>query len=524
MRSLNWSAVGALVLLCGAVWPVAGDDVPTVYPPTRDSLPQAGVPPGATFKFDFDRSAVFPGSTREITVYIPAAYTAQAPACVYVGLDGLGFEAATVFDNLIARHDLPVLIAVGIAPGTTPSRDPAENPRFGRSAEFDDMSDRLARFVLDEVLPEVARRRTPGGLAIRLSTDPNDRAVGGASTGGVGAFTLAWQRPDSFRRVFTAIGTFVDMRGGDRYPAIVRKTEPKPLRVFMQDGANDQLTEALGEIGDWWLGNQTMYSALRFSGYQVDHVWGEDGHSPRHATQVFPDAMRWLWKGWPQPVGAGESQNAFLKQILLPGEEWQPVASSDPHSHFHESPHTYQTRGPGGRLYKTLPEAGQVWLTTQDGRRILLDAGLKRPTGIALSPDGLWLAVVESQSPSRMGLSYRVEADGTVRDRLAFYQFEAAADDQAGGATGWVMDREGRLYGATQTALQVFDRNGRVRALLPLPITRLANPHFGGENLNYLYVSGFLGDGNAATYRRKLKVSGTPPDSAPLRLPPLGPG
>ena len=147
-------------------------------------------------------------------VYVPAEYRGDKPACVYVGLDGLGFNAAIVFDNLIAQHAMPVTIGVGISSGTVASASPPDNPRFDRSLEFDSRNDRLARFLLEEVLPEVERRPAPDGHRIKLSADPNDRAIGGGSTGAIAAFTVAWERPDAFRRVFSAIGTYVGMRGG----------------------------------------------------------------------------------------------------------------------------------------------------------------------------------------------------------------------------------------------------------------------------------------------------------------------
>jgi enterochelin esterase-like enzyme len=234
------------------------------YVPGPDSNPQSGVPKGKTFEFRLDKSAVFPGTTRNITVYVPAEYTASGPACVYVGLDALSFNAAVVFDNLVYKKEMPVAIGIGVPSGTADSAKPPDNPRFDRSLEFDGLSSDLARFLIEEVLPEVGRRKTPDGLPILISRDPNDRAIGGASTGGIGAFTVAWQRPDSFRRVFTAIGTFVGMRGGDRFPVLVRKTEPKPIRIFMQDGSHDGLDAAMGEVGDWWMGNQAAVPSIRW--------------------------------------------------------------------------------------------------------------------------------------------------------------------------------------------------------------------------------------------------------------------
>ena len=484
---------------------------------TQDSLPQPGVAKGRTFDFVFDQSQAFPGTTRKISVYVPAAYTADKPACVYLGLDGLGVEVSAVFDNLIEAHEMPVTIAIGIEPGTVPSSDAPANPRYDRSVEFDGLSDGLARFVLEEILPAVQRHRTPDGRVIRLSADPNDRAVGGASSGAIGAFTLAWQRPDAFRRVFSSIGSFIDMRGGDRYATLVRKTEPKPLRIFMQDGSRDEL-EALGEMGDWWLANQTMNSALEFSGYQVRHAWGDGNHNPRHGAKMFPDAMRWLWAGWPQPLVAGESQNVILRQIVLPETAWERVTEDSARSRTGRSPRGYHVQGPAGRDYQTDSATGRVWLTTAGGRHALLDAGLKGPTGIALSPDGLWLSVAENKS--HWGYNYRVGLDGTVRDKQRYYRFHVPDEGDDSGAGAWVMDREGRLYAATRLGVQVFDRNGRVRAILPVPPAAASDVNFGGENLQYLYVTG----GDGTVYRRKFKVPGAPPVFAPIVLPPWGPG
>jgi len=286
------------------------------YEPGPDSKPQPGVPKGSTFSFKFADSKIFPGTSRTITVYVPAQYNGDQPACVYVGLDSLGFGVPVVFDNLIHKGEMPVTIAVGVSPGQVASVVEKENPRFNRSFEFDGLNDALARSIVEEIFPEVEKRPTPGGLPIKLSRDPNDRCAGGGSTGAIAAFTLAWERPDWFRRVFSAIGTYVGMRGGDHYPVLVRKTEPKPIRVFQQDGENDQWMGG-PEVGDWWMSNQTLDRALEFAGYEHQHVWGNGRHSGKHATAIFPDAMRYLWKDWPKPVQAqtAKTQNLVLKAI-----------------------------------------------------------------------------------------------------------------------------------------------------------------------------------------------------------------
>jgi sugar lactone lactonase YvrE/enterochelin esterase-like enzyme len=534
-----------------------------------DSKPQPGVPKGKTFSFEFAGSKIYPGTSRSVTVYVPAQYTGDKPACVYVGLDDLGFGVPIVFDNLIHKREMPVTIAVGVASGTVAAAIEKEDPRFNRSVEFDSLNDSLARCIVEEILPEVERRLTPDGLPIKLSRDPSDRCAGGGSTGGIGAFTLAWERPDLFRRVFSAIGTFVGMRGGDRYPVLVRKTEPKPIRVFMQDGSND---EWMGgpEVGDWWMGNQTLQRALEFSGYEEAHVWGTGPHSGRHAAAIFPDAMRFLWKDWPKPVLAqtAKTQNVVLQAILDPEATWQIVSDAgaacdhlavNPQGEiFSHDTAEKRTRKLGtdgrisdepaiaegkafafaadgrvvtvdginatcmmatsnGNVYATDADAGKAWLIRADGTKTLLDEGLKHPTGIALSPDGLWLTVMESCT--HWGYSYSVKPDGTVELKQQFYWAHVPDSADDSGAGSMCMDRDGRPYVATHMGVQVFDRNGRSRGILTMPAGEATSVCFGGAKFDTLFVIS-----GGKLYQRHMKTVGRPPFSAPIKLPAWGAG
>ena len=163
----------------------------------------------------------------------------------------------------------------------------------------------------------VENLETPHGHRILISKDPNDRAITGASSSGIAAFTVAWERPDLFSRVYSSVGTFVAMRGGNGYPAMVRKSEPRPLRIYLQDGVNDTWNHI---FGDWWEQNQLMSSALNYAGYEFDYKWDRGTHSIYYGTRAYPDAMRWLWRGWPARVKAGESMNDMLKSLLAKGE------------------------------------------------------------------------------------------------------------------------------------------------------------------------------------------------------------
>src|SRR6204780_4202289 len=282
---------------------------PLKYAVDSASVEQPGVPKGEVLKCTFSDSKVFPGTTRDYCIYSPAENRPDQPACVYVNQDGIQWKAPTVFDNLINNKEIPITIGIFVSPGqVVAANEQTANNRFNRSFEYDGLGDNYVKFLLEELLPEVEKQKASDGRAIHLSKNGNDRAIGGASSGAVCAFTAAWERPNKFSRVFSAIGTYVGLRGAERYPTLVRNYEQKPIRVFLQDGANDLNIY----VGVWWKANETLERALTFAGYQVKHVWGEDGHNGNQGTSIFPEAMRWLWKDWPKPVVAGLSKNQFL--------------------------------------------------------------------------------------------------------------------------------------------------------------------------------------------------------------------
>ena len=294
-----------------------------------DNPKPKAAPKGELLKFTFDKSKIFPDTTRECQVYVPSQYDPKKPACVHVNQDGVQFNAPAVFDDLIHKKEIPVVIGVFVTPGVVKATSPGALDRYNRSCEYDGLGDDYARFILDELLPEVEKKTTSDGRPIRLSHDGNDRSIGGSSSGAVCAWTAAWERPDAFRRVFSAIGTYVGLRGANSYPTLIRKFEPHPIRIFLQDGSGD--LNIYG--GDWWMANQEMERALKFGGYEVHHVWGDGGHSNKHGTEVFPEAMRWLWKDWPTPVKAGLGSPELRGNPCAGArlrESWSPAATSSP--------------------------------------------------------------------------------------------------------------------------------------------------------------------------------------------------
>jgi enterochelin esterase family protein len=259
-------------------------------------------------------SKIFAGTTRDWWIYVPAQYDGSRKACVMVFQDGgaangdpkqAGPDNATyVFDNLIAAKQMPATIAIFISPGTFPATDPAGKPKSNRSVEYDTPDATYSRFLMEEILPEVSKQ-------YQLTDKPEERAICGASSGGICAFTVAWERPDCFQKVVSHIGSFTNIRGGYSYPFLIRKTEAKAsvtaygtpdmaktlelrrkIRVFLQDGRNDLDNQA----GNWPLANQEMAAALKFARWDYWFVFGEGTHNGKHGASIFPDTMRWLWR------------------------------------------------------------------------------------------------------------------------------------------------------------------------------------------------------------------------------------
>ncbi len=544
---------------------------------------RAQTPQGEVLKQSFNQSKIFPGTVRDYWVYVPKQYDPTKPACVYVNQDGIQYKAPQVFDELIAKGEMPVTIGVFVMHGRVPAKNDTALDRYNRSYEYDGLGDNYARFLLDELLPAVEQLKTADGRPLRLSKSGNDRAIGGSSSGAICAWTAAWERPDAFTRVFSAIGTYVGLRGGNEYSTLVRKLEPKPIRIFLQDGSND--LNIYG--GDWWMANQSMQRSLQFAGYEVKHEWGEGGHNGEHGTKLFPEAMKWLWKDWPAPVktGLGSPQ---LQSLLIPGEDWQlvsegykftegPAVNAQGEVYFNNVPDskTYRIRPDGkvdvfiadsqkgdgqafgpdgalvavagateqiiayakdgtkhviadgfrgndlvvrhdGHIYVTQPgwngtDPSQIWHINPEGKKQVVDQGLRFSNGITLSTDQSLLYVADTRS--HWVYSYQIQADGSLANKQKYYHLHVPDTADDSGADGLEVDREGRLYVATRMGIQVCDQAGRVNVILPTPNGKVSNMIFGGEKFDTLYAT--CGD---KVYRRKLKVAG-----APSFLPPVKP-
>ena len=257
-----------------------------------DSQRQEGVPKGTITKHTW-KSNIFPGTVRDYWVYVPAQYNAKTAACVMVFQDGKryvdekrDFRIPVVFDNLIHKGEMPVTIGIFINPGVIRNADGKEYRN--RSFEYDTLSNQYALFLEREILPEVGKK-------YNLRKDAAGRGICGISSGGICAFTVAWERPDLFSKVLSHVGSFTNIRGGDRYPGIIRKTPKKDIRVFLQAGKKD-LDNA---HGNWPLANLQMEKALKFKDYDYHFVMGEEGHNGKHGGAIMPESMRWLWRDTP---------------------------------------------------------------------------------------------------------------------------------------------------------------------------------------------------------------------------------
>jgi gluconolactonase len=341
-----------------------------------DSQFKADVPHGRVERFQITNSTIFPGTIREGGVYIPAQYNPAQPAALMVFQDGMGYLSTNgswrvpiVFDNLIAAKEMPSTVAIFLNPGL---RGDLSN----RSFEYDSLGDAYANFLINEAIPFVTNR-----YGVAITSDPEMRATCGSSSGGICAFTVAWERPDQFRKVLSTIGSFTNIRGGHNYPVLIRKTERRPLRVFLQDGSND-----LNNLhGDWPLANQGMASALRFMGYDHKFVLGDGSHNSRHGGAILPDALRWLWRA-PEPLPAPLTKDNLkgddaLVKILPADSKWELVmdglgltdaacADAEGHAYFSDLRNA--------RLYKV----------DSDGKPSVWFEGNPRISGMKFGPDG----------------------------------------------------------------------------------------------------------------------------------------
>jgi len=534
---------------------------------------------GQLTKHQFNQSKIFPGTHRDYWVYVPAEYDSKKPACLMIFQDGAGFVknpgkegyVPDAFDKLIASGDMPVTIGLFINPGVVPAPEGNENaqPRFNRSFEYDGMGPNYANFLIEEMIPLLKD--------YNISKNPDDRALCGGSSGAIAAFTAAWERPDHFRRVYSMIGTYVGLRGGNDYPALIRKTEPKPLRIFLQDGKNDLNIYA----GDWWMANQTMQRALEFSGYEHTHRWDEGSHSRKEGNKILLEALTWLWKDHGKtPVSTHlDKSKSRAAEWLIPGEDWQLVSMG------HNWAEGLAVTSDGTLYFTDVPDS-ELFKITPDGKETLFAKDTARANGIALGPDGKTLytagnevraynledatfkTVVEKAaandivvsnkgliyftSPSKkkifmstgthttsipfnglngIGLSadqtqllvcefdgpfihsYTLHAGDPVNKQPYFYAQRPTTDGRCA-LDGQFSAASGHLLVGTEAGLQIFDQPGRVQLVLPKPAYEDGRINYCYLHQNTLYIAT-----RHRIYKRQIKLTGAPAWQPPVKVP-----
>lgn len=361
------------------------------WEPHPDAVVNENVPHGKVEAMPPWESKIFANTIRDWSIYVPAQYRPDQPAALMIFQDGEGmrnekgrWRVPVVFDNLIARGDMPATIAVFINPGHDKSKPRQGNKSSNRGFEYDSLGDRYARFLLEEILPEVERR-------YNISQDPDLRAIGGSSSGAICAFTVAWERPDKFRKVYSSVGSFTNLRGGNVYPSLIRKTEPLPLRVYMADTSGD----VDNAFGSWPWSNQLMASALQYMGYDVRFDWAEGyAHNADFGGSRFPDAMKWLWRKHahtPQLDTRGDlGGDLTLLKLLIPGESWEVVADK---LGFADAP----CADAAGNFYFSDMKAPAVYrVNASDGSRDVI--AKESVSGLEFGPDGLLYACQGSKN------------------------------------------------------------------------------------------------------------------------------
>ena len=293
-----------------------------------DSQRQPGVPQGKVTRYEWT-SRIYPGTVRDYWVYVPAQYEASKPACLMIFQDGHAFvnvkgeyRIPNVFDNLIYRREMPVTIGVFINPGHTPQQKESTDKEWGdgtnnRAMEYNPIDERYSKLMVDELLPEIKK-------SYNISDNPDDRAIAGASSGAICAFNVAWHRPDQFHKVISTIGSFTNIRGGHVYPDLILKSDPKPIRVFLQDGVNDNrgmrgrgANQRYDPKWDWHAQNIKMAAALTQKHYDVNYCWGIGTHSNKQGGAIMPEMLRWLWRDYPRPDDPKDDSN---RKLFVPGQ------------------------------------------------------------------------------------------------------------------------------------------------------------------------------------------------------------
>ncbi len=506
------------------------DDAPTYTPP---ALKPEDIKEGRIETCQFTQSKIFPGTVREVTVFIPAQYDASKPACVYVKTDGYNPREKALLETMIATKEIPMTVGIFVKPGTLPAPTKGTTDRRNRCFEYDGITDNNVRFFDEELLPFIAKE-----YQLKLSTDGNARCISGGSSGGIAAFTAAWHRPEAFSRVYAASGSWVAFRGGHEFPTMVRKFEARPIRAFLTTATHDMENAA----GDWFLLDQEMDKALTFSGYDYQFRIIDGKHVAGYLDH-WQEAMAFLWKDWPQRVKAGPSAPR-AQEIILPGEDWKLVAEGfkstrgpacnaagevffadtsnnkihrigldDKVSTFVEDAGAAHclTMGADGSLFTISEKSGQLMRYDSTGKGSVVMDGILGHSLLARPDGSLYVTTNDDKKPNNGGsvwlikdgqkkqvdasikfatglayrpdqwllsiaeghskwvYSYQIADNGTLTNKERFFHLHVADWEDDAGAESLCYSLEGRQFIATKSGIQISADDGPTQVILTVP-------------------------------------------------------
>jgi len=517
---------------------LAGSPLPTVSAAPASTYVPVGIKPedilpGTIKETKFTTSKVFPGTVRDVTVLIPAQYDGSKSACVYVKTDGYNPREKALLETMIATKEMPVTIGVFVKPGTLPAPMKGTADRRNRCFEYDAVGDNQVRFLVDELLPFVAKE-----FDLKLTNDGNDRCISGGSSGGISAWNTAWERPEAFSRVYCASGSFVAFRGGHEFPTLVRKFEAKPIRAFTTTGMRDMENAA----GDWFLLDQEMDKAMKFSGYDYQFRIIDGGHVAGYGENYL-EAMAFLWKGWPERVKAGLS-SPRAQEIIIPGEGWQllaegfkstrgPSTAANGEVFFADTTANKIHRidldgsvkefasdtgnahcvsvGADGSLYTISEKSGKLMRYDTTGKASVVFEGilghsiLAHPNGNLYVTDNddkkpnnggsVWLIkdgqkkqvdagikfatglafrpdqwlLSVAEGHSKWAYSYQIADDVKLTNKERFFHLHVADWEDDAGAECLCYSQEGRQFIATKSGIQISADDGPTQVILPVP-------------------------------------------------------
>lgn len=419
-----------------------------------------------------------PGAYFDCVIHIPDEVKGGAPCGLLVNHDGLNRKEADVMYALAKEGKAPYCVTVGVSPGRLmASGDSSFNLRLDCYDAYDSA---YGDFIISELIPAVA-----GKYGLNISDSPDMHMISGGSSGGISAFNIAFFRSDYFHRVYISSPSFLSMVKGDEIPSLIRKWEPRPLRVYLEYSE----IEPDDYFGSSLCAAMETERALRFAGYdyRLSYFPGE-GHCSRYNgsdTAAMYDGFSYLWENY---AGSGVTVGGMsprMEKVILPGEGWVRADAFPEKRPVCTAHGTYSVCG------------GSIILTRPDGERLSVADGFDALSAVALSSEGKRLYAADA----RRGCvyAYVIGEDGALGARYLHGALHLATDFRTPGAVDICVDAEDRLYALTEIAVQTVRSFGLIDVILSLPEGRPVRIAFGGEN--FLYV-----ETDAGIWRRRLRT------------------